>query len=270
MQCLLWQLAFLATVYAYPCDHDAYKELSLDKLDHGLVHSTRMLYPVAPGSYPVLTWLHGWQLEGASYDEILCDSAKSNIIICPQMDRNFAGEQLDKDSKLLMPYLYDTEKGILTKISSSKILPGYGYTHVGLGGHSRGGGVIAYAYSHGIVSDASFSSLIFVDPVTASNSDVPNTVTLNRTKVRSMYFNDAKSSCVVNGWPQFGDKFVCRDLKVTNAGPAGCQHMDVVSGPISWLPICHSNSTIEEMCKGLARHEIASAGFGPASGSVLV
>jgi len=267
----LWQLFLLTAAFGYSCDHSTYKELTLGKTHYNLVHDTRILYPSSTGSYPVFTWLHGWQLEGANYDEILCDAAKGNIIICMQMDRNFVGEQLDVDAKLLMAYLHDPHTGILPKISSSAILPGYSYTHVGLGGHSRGGGVIAYAYSHGIIVDADFSAVVFVDAVTALKSDVPNVVRLNKTMVHAIYFNDAHSSCVVNGWPQFGDKFDCKDIKVTDAGPAGCQHMDVVSGVASWLPVCRSwNSSIKEMCKAKVRQEIAFAGFGPAVPSVLV
>jgi len=266
----LFHLVLLTAAFGHSCEHSSYNVVTLSKTAYSLVHSTRILYPTNAGSYPVFTWLHGWQLEGANYDEILCDAAKSNIVICMQMDRNFVGEQLDVDSKSLMPYLHDPHDGVLPKIGSPAILPGYSYTRIGLGGHSRGGGVIAYAYSHGIIVDADFSAVVFVDPVTALKSDVPKLVRLNRTIMRSMYFNDVHSSCVVNGWPQFGDKFVCNDINVIDAGPAGCQHMDIVSGLASLLPVCHSNSSIKEMCKAKARQEIASAGFGPAAGSVLV
>merc|ERR1719492_421278 len=178
------QLALLTAVFGYSCDRSAYKVLTLDQTTYSLVHSTRILYPASNGSYPVFTWLHGWQLEGANYDEILCDAAQSNIVICMQMDRNFLGEQLDVDAKLLMPYLHDPHKGILPKIGSSAVLPGYSYTYIGLGGHSRGGGVIAYAYSHGIIADADFGAVVFVDAVTVRKSDVPNRVKLNQTVVR--------------------------------------------------------------------------------------
>lgn len=266
----LCQLAVLTAAFGYSCDHNAYKVLTLSKTTDSLIHSTRILYPANAGSYPVFIWLHGWQLEGANYDEILCDAAKSSIIICMQMDPNFVGEQLNVDAELLLPYLHDPRKGILPKIGSSAILHRYSYTYIGLGGHSRGGGVIAYAYSHGIIVDADFSAVVFVDAVTALKSDVPNVVRLNKTIVRAMYFNDAHSSCVVNGWPQFGDKFNCKEINVIDAGSVGCQHMDIVSGLASLLPVCHSNLSTKEVCKAKARREIASAGFGPVVVSVLV
>merc|ERR1712129_79795 len=114
------------------------------------------------------------------------------------------------------------------------------------------------------------SAAVFVDAVTALKSDVPNIVRLNQTIVRAIYFDDAHSLCVVNGWPRFGGNFACKDIHVIDAGSAGCQHMDVVSGLASWLPVCHSNSSIKEMCKVKVRQEIASAGFGPVVPSVLI
>jgi len=232
---------------------------------YNLIHTTRILYPKTPGSYPVLTFLHGFMLTLATYDQILCDAAKSNIVILLQMKERLLNEGLEQDAKLLIPYLHDKTKGILPRIGSSEVLPGYSYIkgHVGIGGHSRGGGVVAYAYSHKIIDDDDFSGVAFIDPVVLKEDDVPNPVSLQKTKVRALYFNDPQSLCVVHGWPSFGDKFVsCKDIRVNDGAPAGCKHMDVVSSWGKILPICHSNNT--QVCMAKARSCIAAAGFGPA------
>jgi hypothetical protein len=248
----------LARALAFTCDHSAYKELNLEQGAANLIHTTRILYPTTPGSYSVLTWFHGFMLTLQTYDQILCEAAKSHIVICLQMKERLLSEGLDADAKLIKPYLYDDAKGILPRIGSSSILPGYSYTQVALGGHSRGGGVIAYAYSHGIVADGDFSSVAFVDPVVLQDKDVSKSVSLTKTKVRTLFFNDPQSLCVTKGWPQFGDKFAgCSDLKVTNA--TECKHMDVLSSWGSILPICHGDANEIATCMALARNVIAAA-----------
>merc|ERR1712205_87784 len=116
-------------------------------------------------------------------------------------------------------------------------------SNIGIGGHSRGGGVIAYAYSNNIVKDGDFSGVAFIDPVILQLSDVPNIVSLQKTKVRTLYFNDPQSICVTHGWPSFGGKFdSSKDIQVTDAASAGCKHMDVLSSWGSLLPLCHSKN----------------------------
>merc|ERR1712226_1685719 len=95
-------------------------------------------------------------------------------------------------------------------------------------------------------------------------------VTLVRTKVRAMYFNDAESPCVAKGWLDFGKQFNCTDINVLDAAPFGCQHMDIVSGMASILPICRSNRSVQAICKAKAREEIASAGFGQVQSMISV
>lgn len=263
MNVLLCLFALTTSAVAFTCDHDAYLERNLPQDEYNLIHTTRILYPKAKGSYPVFVWLHGFDLTVQSYDKILCDAAKSNIVIAFQMKFRLVAEGLEDDAKLIKPYLHDETKGILPRIGSSKILPGYAYTDVGIGGHSRGGGVIAYGYSHSILKDGDFHGVAFIDPVIRDDPDVPNSVNLQKTIVRVLYFNDAKSVCVTRGWPDFGSKFSSSaDLKVTNATSSGCKHMDVVSSWGSLLPICNSGN--DDLCQEFARKNIAAAGFGPA------
>lgn len=112
----------------------------------------------------------------------------SSRAACLPVQRTHESLQLDKDAKLLLPYLHDPEKGVLPRLGGD-VLPGYQYTTVGVGGHSRGGGVIAYAYSHSIVKDGDFSAVVFMDPVTAFPSDVPQlsaTLIISRSFVFTM------------------------------------------------------------------------------------
>lgn len=231
-----------------------------------LIHNTRILYPKAAGAYPSLVFLHGFALDLEVYDKILCDSAENNIVILFQMKMHMIGEALGPDAELLMPYLYDSEKGIMPRIGTT-FLPGFSYTRVGLGGHSRGGGVLAYAWSHGILKDGNFTSVTFIDPVVADpDRDVPNAIHLRHTKVRTLYFNDPQSICVTHGWPDaIGAKITANDIDVIDASE--CKHMDPCSSWGSLLPMCHSRHAAE--CKQQCRDSLTSAGYG-STGSLTV
>merc|ERR1711924_212177 len=103
-----------------------------------------------------------------------------------------------------------------------------------------------------------FSGIAFIDPVVLSDKDIPNAVNLKKTKVRTLFFNDPKSICVTQGWPQFGDKFAgCADLQIKNASE--CKHMDVLSSWGKLQPLCISNTKKQDACKVLARNDIAAA-----------
>jgi len=83
-------------------------------------------------------------------------------------------EGLEEDAQSITPYLYDTTQGILPRIGT-KILSGYSYTNVGFAGHSRGGGVLAHAFTSNILADGDYSAVAFIDPVVANPAkDVPN------------------------------------------------------------------------------------------------
>jgi pimeloyl-ACP methyl ester carboxylesterase len=247
----------LACLTALASGHEV---LNLDKDTANLVHTTRILYPQAPGAYPVLTFLHGFALDIETYDQILKDAAESCIVILFQMKFRALNEGLDEDAALLDPYLHDPTQGILPRIGSS-ILSGYSVTSVGLGGHSRGGGVLAYALSHGLVQDGDYSAVVLIDPVVMKlDTDVAEAVALERTKLRVTFYNDDKSMCVTNGWPDFGGKFSATDLDVLEESQ--CKHMDVCSSWGSILPLCHSFNGAD--CKAKARALIADAGFGEA------
>jgi hypothetical protein len=234
--------------------------LNLEKSKENLVHTTRILYPETAGNYPVLTFLHGFALDIDVYDKILADAAENAIVILFQMKFRAIGEALDQDAALLDPYLHDSEQGILPRIGKS-VLPGYSVSSVGLAGHSRGGGVLSYALSHDMLPDGDYSSITLIDPVVNHpDTDVLNAVSLKRTKLRVIYFNDGESMCVTNGWPDFAEKLAADDLNVVSAPE--CKHMDVCSSWGSILPLCHSLNGAE--CKAQARSLLADAGFGPA------
>jgi len=237
-----------------------HKVLNLNQLTANLVHTTRILYPEAPGAYPVLTFLHGFALDIDAYDQILKDAADSCIVILFQMKFRALNEGLDEDAALLEPYLHDPTKGILPRIGSS-VLSGYSVTSVGLGGHSRGGGVLSYALSHGLVKDGDYSAVVLIDPVVMHvDTDVAEDVALEVTKLRVSFFDDDESICVTNGWPDFGGKFAAKDFQVVNAPE--CKHMDVCSSWGGILPLCHSSNGAA--CKAKARALLADAGFGAA------
>jgi len=237
----------------------AYETLYLKQNDANLIHNTRILYPSAPGAYPALVFLHGFALDVQTYDEILKDAAEDSIVILFQMKFRALNSALDEDANLLEPYLHDSEKGILPRIGDS-IMQGYSTTHIGLAGHSRGGGVLSYAFTHGIVKDGDYSALVLIDPVVNNpDSDVPAVVTLEKTMVRATYFNDDASVCVTHGWPDaIGAKFDVKDIDVVVADK--CKHMDVCSSWGGILPLCHSSNG--DQCKDIARALIADAGFG--------
>jgi len=232
----------------------------------GLIHNTRVLSPKVAGDYPTLIFFHGFALDVEVYDAILCDSAETNIVILPQMAMHPTGECLDADAELIMPYLYDETQGILARMGT--LMPGFSYSRVGLGGHSRGGGVLSYAWSHGLLKDGDFSSVTFIDPVIANpDKDVPNAIMLTKTKVRTLYFNDPQSICVTHGWPDaIGAKISATDIEVVDAPE--CKHMDVCSSWGAFLPMCHSMHTNE--CRGRAMDSLASAGYGGPTLSVTV
>lgn len=236
--------------------------LNMPALTSNLVHTTRVLYPKAAGSYPVLTFLHGFALDVESYDDILCGVATENIVILFQMEFRAVKEGLEEDAQSLTPYLYDADKGILPRIGT-QILSGYSYTKVGLAGHSRGGGVLAHAFTANILADGDFSAVAFLDPVIMHpDKDVPNSIKLEKTKVRALYFNDPQSICVTHGWADaIGEKIDARDIAVTNSSE--CKHMDVCSSWVTLLPLCHSKNAAE--CKDQAVALLADAGFGSAS-----
>lgn len=239
----------------------AHKTLNLNQDVANLIHTTRILYPSAPGSYPVLTFLHGFALDISVYDKILSDASEKAIVILFQMKFRAIDEGLDEDANLLVPYLYDSEKGILPRIGDS-ILKGYTATDVSFGGHSRGGGVLSYAYTHGLLKDGDYESVVLIDPVVMyPKTDVPNVASLRKTKMRVAYFNDDESTCVTNGWPDtISAKFNVKDIKVVSAPE--CKHMDVCSSWGGILPLCHSSNGDE--CKARARDLIADAVFGAA------
>jgi len=236
--------------------------MNLNKGKNNLIHDTRILHPNAAGSYPVLTFLHGFALDIEVYDGILCDAAEDNIVILFQMKFRALNEGLDEDAKSITPYLHDADQGILPRIGN-EILSGFSYTHVGLGGHSRGGGVLAHAYSGKILDDGDYSSVTFIDPVVMNaQTDLPNAIRLTKTKVRTLYFNDPKSICVTHGWPDtISNSIDAKDIHVEDAPE--CKHMDVVTSWGSILPLCHSGNGAE--CKAKAIATLASAGFGEAS-----
>lgn len=241
----------------FMCDNSTYGVLTLSADNNHTLRDTRILYPKAPGAYPVFTFLHGFMMRDLTvYDEILCDSAKDTIIVIMQMSFRVVREGLKPSSEILKPYLFNETVGVLPRIGS-QILPGYSYTFVGVGGHSRGGGVLAYGYSHSILSDNDFTGMALIDPVILLESDVAGNVTLSKTKVRTLFFR--KGKCVTHGWAEFGPQFSgCADLQVANASQ--CDHMDVVD--IASFPMCTTDHGDE--FKALARQDIAAAGFGPA------
>lgn len=224
-----------------------------------LIHNTRILHPKAAGNYPVLVFLHGFALDIEVYDAILCDSAETNIVILFQMKFNVIGEKLGPDAELIMPYLYDPTQGIMPRIGTT-FLPGFSYSRVGIAGHSRGGGVLAYGYSHAILKDGDFTSVTFIDPVVGNpDEDVPTAQHFWHTKMRTLYFNDPKSICVTHGWPDaIGAKLTADDM-VVNSAPE-CKHMDVCSSWGAILPMCHSFHAKE--CKQQAMDSLTSAGYG--------
>jgi hypothetical protein len=236
--------------------------INLNQAVANLVHTTRILYPKAAGSYPVLTFLHGFALDVESYDEILCGVAEDNIVILFQMKFRAVQEGLEEDAQSIAPYLYDADKGILPRIGT-KILSGYSYTHIGFAGHSRGGGVLAHAFTSNILSDGDYSAVAFIDPVVMHpDKDLPNSIKLRSTKVRALYFNDPESICVTHGWPDaIGDKVDAVDIAVSNSSE--CKHMDVCSSWVSAVPMCRSSNVDE--CREKAVALLADAGFGPAS-----
>jgi len=252
---MVFAAKLLAVSVAFaPCM--AHETLSLKQGADNLIHNTRILYPSIPGDYPVFTFLHGFALDVETYDQILKDVAEHSIVILFQMKFRVVTEGIDEDAGLLQPYLHDADQGILPRIGDS-ILAGYSYSSVALGGHSRGGGVLAYAYSHGIVKDGDYSALVLIDPVVAHpDTDVPSVALLDKTKLRVIYFNDADSSCVTNGWPDaISAAFSATDVQVISAPE--CKHMDVCSSWGGVLPLCHSGNADE--CKQQARDLIADA-----------
>lgn len=238
------------------CPTSEYTAVTLNETA-GLIHPTRVLYPAVPGAYPAFLFLHGFDLNVNSYDTILCEAATKNIVILFSMPIRFLHEALQEDAESLMPYLHDSQKGILPRIGT--FLPGYSYTRLGLGGHSRGGGVIAHAYTNHILTDMDFSAVVFIDPVvTFPKTDLPDSVYLETTKVRALSLNP-HSVCVTHGWiDAISTKISGADLTATNA--TECNHLDVVSGILGKVPLCHSKNGDE--CMQKARVEIAEAGFG--------
>lgn len=236
--------------------------LNLNQLTSNLVHNTRILHPKTAGSYPVLTFLHGYDLDVESYDGILCDTAEQNIVILFQMQFRLIAEGLEEDAQSLTPYLHDANQGILPRIGT-KILSGFSYTHVGLGGHSRGGGVLAHAYTNNLLADGDYSAVAFIDPVVMHpDKDLPNAIMLQKTKVRTLYFNDPESICVTHGWPDaIGNSIDAQDITVTAS--AECKHMDVCSSWSGDVPLCHSSNAAE--CKEKAKELLVDAGFGSGS-----
>jgi len=252
-------LSFLASLAsAAACS----RSTKIDTFNQGvdnLIHNTRILYPKAVGDYPVLVFLHGFALDIEVYDAILCDSAETNIVILFQMEFNVIGEKLGPDAELIMPYLYDPTQGILPRLGT-QFLPGYSYSRIGISGHSRGGGVLSYGFSHGILKDGDFTSVTFIDPVVSDpENDVPTARHFRHTKIRTLYFNDPDSICVTHGWPDaIGEKLTADDI-VVNSAPE-CKHMDVCSSWGAILPMCHSLHAAE--CKQQARDSLTSAGYG--------
>lgn len=235
--------------------------LNLNQDIANLVHTTRVLFPKAAGSYPVLTFLHGFALDVESYDDLLCGVAQDNIVILFQMKFRAVEEGLEEDAQSITPYLYDADQGILPRIGT-KILSGYSYTYVGFAGHSRGGGVLAHAFTSNILTDGDYSAVVFIDPVVMHpDKDVPNSIKLQTTKVRALYFNDPESICVTHGWLDFGDKFDAVDIAVSNSSE--CKHMDVCSSWVTALPLCHSRHAAD--CREMAVALLADVGFGSAS-----
>jgi len=171
-------------------------------------------------------------------------------------------EGLEEDAQSITPYLYDSNKGILPRIGT-KILSGYSYSNVGFAGHSRGGGVLAHAFTSNILADGDYSAVAFIDPVIMhKDKDLPNSIKLQKTKVRALYFNDPQSICVTHGWADaIGDKIDAADIAVTNSSE--CKHMDVCSSWVSIIPLCHSSNSAE--CKDKAIALLADAGFRSAS-----
>merc|ERR1711862_593597 len=163
----------------------------------------------------------------------------------------------DEDAASLKPYLNDADKGILPRIGNS-IMQGYSMTgSISLGGHSRGGGVLSYAYTNGIVNDGEFHSVTLIDPVVMHlDADVPQIAHLSSTKLRVTYYNDAESTCVTNGWPDtIGAKFDAKDVNIISSPE--CKHMDVCSGGSGGIvPLCKSSNG--DACKAKARALIAN------------
>jgi len=236
----------------------AFVEVNLDQNSDNLIHTTRILHPDQPGSYPVLTFLHGFALNVNAYDNILNETAEDNIVILFQMKFRAIKEGADEDAASLKPYLNDADKGILPRIGSS-IMEGYSTTgSISLAGHSRGGGVISYGYSNGIFKDGEFASVALIDPVVMHpDVDVPQVAHLSVTKMRTVYYNDAASICVTHGWPDaIGEKFDVKDIKVSTS--PDCKHLDVCSGGIASIsPLCKSSNG--DACQAEARALIADA-----------
>lgn len=253
--------AMLATASAACGLSSPVRVKSLNQLTSNLIHNTRILYPSTPGQYPVLTFFHGFGLDLESYDELLCPVAEQNIVILPQMEFHAISEALDEDAVLIDPYLNDPEKGILGRIGNT-IMSGYSYSYLGLSGHSRGGGVLSHAWTSNYFNDGDYHSVTLVDPVVAKpDTDLPNSVALQTTKLRAIYFNDADSVCVTNGWLDFGGKIAASDMNVVEA--AECKHMDVCSSWVDLLPLCVTFH--QGACQDKARNLLAEAGFGSSS-----
>jgi hypothetical protein len=233
------------------------KVQSLNQLTSNLIHNTRILYPGTAGQYPALTFFHGFALDLESYDELLCPIAENNIVILLQMEFHAISEALDEDAVLIDPYLNDPEKGILGRIGNT-IMKGYSYSYLGLAGHSRGGGVLSHAWTSKYLNDGDFHSVTLLDPVVANvANDLPSKVTLQKTKLRAIYFNDPESICVTNGWPDFQGKVDATDINVVEASE--CKHMDVCSSWVDLLPLCVTFHQGE--CKQQARDLLTDAGF---------
>jgi len=235
----------------------AFTEVNLDENKDNVIHTTRILHPSQPGSYPVLTFLHGFALNINAYDEILNETAEDHIVILFQMKFRAIAEGLDEDAASLKPYLHDTDKGIMPRIGST-IMQGYSTTgSISLAGHSRGGGVISYAYSNGVFKDGEFDSVALIDPVVMHPTDMPQMGHLSDTKLRVLYFDDAESICVTHGWPDtIQEKFDAKDINVVSSPK--CKHLDVCSGGTAGLiPLCKSSNG--DACKAEARAVIADA-----------
>lgn len=161
--------------------HDVQVETVRPCQAKGLPKPIVVAAPKDPGSYPVIVFLHGWNMYSSWYQSLLKHVASHGFIaVAPQLYVfsiltvfNMDDKKDIATTKQVTNWLADEQQGLLHVLSNILKLNGVkpDLFRLALAGHSRGGDT-AFAVSLGLKGkgdqtslDLNFSALIGVDPV---------------------------------------------------------------------------------------------------------
>ncbi|CAL5036052.1 unnamed protein product [Urochloa decumbens] len=216
--------------------------------------------PTDAGKYPVILFLHGFDINNKGYTNLLKHVASHGfIVVAPKLyAMTFTMDDCNDivNTKKITNWLADPESGLLHALTKNPKFPGVepDLTKLALAGHSRGGHTtFATALGLGPSSELklNFSALIGVDPVAGISDQMPPEVlskkpgsfNLNGVPVLIVGMGISPQSCAPDGLNHREFYVECRPPRyhfvVTKYG-----HVDMLDDGITYRIgkcICESN-----------------------------